>query len=272
MTSIVGPALAAGLMIALTHAPLGIEVLKRGIIFIDLAVAQVAGLGLVAAEILLHEPLPWSMQTLALACAVAAGLFFRKIEKVMPEHQEALIGVSFVLAASLAILLLADHPHGGREIQYLLSGQMLFVTWTDVIHHAPIYGAILAAWFLKPVLRNGLGFYLIFALAITSSVQLVGVYVVFASLILPALAAVKSGRPHITAWLCGILSVTMGIALSVLTDLPTGPVLVTSFTVTAIVLSNLYKFWLLSDSGLIDGMRKHSVTEPQPKIGTTKNN
>ena len=98
MISIVGPALVAGLMIALTHAPLGIEVLKRGIIFIDLAVAQIAGLGLVAAGTLLHEPGAWVMQAIALACAVLAGLFFRKLEKAIPQQLEAVIGVSFVLA------------------------------------------------------------------------------------------------------------------------------------------------------------------------------
>ena len=154
MISIVGPALVATLMIALTHAPLGIEVLRRGIIFIDLAVAQIAGLGLIAASTLLHRPSSWIMQLMALACAILAGLFFRKVEKAIPEQQEAIIGVSFVLAASLTILLLADHPHGGEEIQHLLSGQMLFVTWEDVITHAPIYALILAVWFLKTVLEG----------------------------------------------------------------------------------------------------------------------
>ncbi len=234
MISIIGPALAAGLIIALTHAPLGIEVLKRGIIFIDLAVAQIAGFGLVAAGVLLREPSPWVMQGVALACAILAGLFFRKVETIAPKQQEAIIGVSFVLAASLAILLLTDHPHGGEEIRHLLSGQMLFVTWEDVATHAPIYALILAAWFLKPALQNGTGFYLLFALAITSSVQLVGVYVVFASLILPALAALKSRRPYITAWLCGIVAVIAGIMTAMLSDIPAGPVIVVSYVLIAV--------------------------------------
>ena len=226
----------AGIMIALTHAPLGIAVLERGIIFIDLAVAQIAGLGLVASATWLHEPSPWLIQGIALACAVMAGMFFRKLETAMPRQQEAVIGVAFVLAASLAILLLVDHPHGGEEIRYLLSGQILFVTWEDVALHAPLYGLITALWFLRPTLRNGIGFYLLFALAITSSVQLVGVYVVFASLILPALAGLKARNPTLKAWLCGILSVIIGITLSVLTDLPAGPLLVASFTLTTIIL------------------------------------
>ena len=239
MIGIVVPALVVGLMIALTHAPLGIEVLKRGIIFIDLAVAQIAGLGLVVTSTLLHDPSLWLMQLVALACAILAGLFFRKIDTIMPEQQEAIIGVSFVLASSLMILLLADHPHGGEAIQHLLSGQMLFVTWHDVAIHAPIYVAILAAWFLKPTLRDGIGFYLLFALAIASSVQLVGVYVVFASLILPALASVRSKRPYVTAWVCGIISVLSGIFISVFTDLPAGPVLVCTLVVCGIIMNYL---------------------------------
>lgn len=240
MISIVGPALAAGLMIAFTHAPLGIEVLNRGIIFIDLAVAQIAGLGLIAAELLLHEPSFWLIQPIALAAAVLSGLFFHKVEICVPKQQEAIIGVSFVLAASLAILLLADHPNSGEEIQYLLSGQMLFVTWENLAYHAPIYALILAAWFLKPSLRTGIVFYMLFALAITSSVQLVGVYVVFASLILPALAALKSRHPHKVAWLCGAVSVVAGIITAMLFDIPAGPVIVVSYVVTASAFYGLY--------------------------------
>ncbi|MDE0158444.1 MAG: metal ABC transporter permease [Candidatus Dadabacteria bacterium] len=236
LLEIIGPAMVAGLMIALTHAPLGIEVLRRGIIFIDLAVAQIAGLGLVVGNMFIHDPSPWLIQFIALGCAVAAGLFFRKVETAMPERQEAIIGCTFVLAASLALLLLADHPHGGEEVKHLLSGQMLFVTWTEVAKHAPIYALILLAWFSKPEVRNNMGFYLIFALAITSSVQLVGVYVVFASLILPALAAVQVERPYLTAWFCGVAAVLSGIAFAVAFDMPAGPIIILSYTATALII------------------------------------
>ena len=240
LVSIVAPALAAGVVIAITHALLGIEVLRRGIIFIDLAVAQVAGLGLVAAG-MLHAGSPWVMQLTALASAMLAGLFFRKVELAMPQHQEAIIGVSFVLAASLSILLLAGHPHGGDTMRNLLSGQMLFVTWSDLLYHFPVYALVLAAWFVRPDWRTGLGFYVLFALAITSSVQLVGVYVVFASLILPALAAVGAKRPYIMAWSCGGIAVLSGVAVSALSDLPAGPLLVASYSITAVALRLLFK-------------------------------
>ena len=233
--SIIGPALLAGLIITITHAPLGIEVLKRGIIFIDLAVAQIAGLGLLVSNLYLSHNLTWLSQIVALMFAIIAAFFFKMIENRIKSQQEAIIGVSFVLAASLAILLLADHPTGGEEIRHLLSGQMLFITWPDVFLHLPIYILILILWFL-PINLNGIGFYILFSLAITSSVQLVGVYVVFASLILPALTALKRTRPYKIAWISGLISVLLGILCSVIFDLPAGPILVVSYVFVTILI------------------------------------
>ena len=233
--SIIGPALLAGLIITITHAPLGIEVLKRGIIFIDLAVAQIAGLGLLVSNLYISHNLAWLSQIVALVFAIIAAFFFKMIENRIKSQQEAIIGVSFVLAASLAILLLADHPTGGEEIRHLLSGQMLFITWSDVFLHLPIYIFILVLWFL-PINLNGIGFYILFSLAITSSVQLVGVYVVFASLILPALTALKMTRPYKIAWLSGFMSVILGISCSVIFDLPAGPILVVSYVIVTILI------------------------------------
>ena len=112
---------------------------------------------------------------------------------------------------------------------------MLFITWQDVLLHLPIYILILVLWFL-PININGIGFYILFSLAITSSVQLVGVYVVFASLILPALAAVKSLNPYKVAWLSGLISIVLGIIFSVIFDLPSGPVLVVSYVIVTILI------------------------------------
>lgn len=234
LISIVLPALTAGLIIAITHAPLGLEVLKRGIIFIDLAIAQFAGLGVVFANILWHEPAWWLVQSLALVFALLAAMLFRVVEKKLPQEQESIIGSSFVVAASVALLILSDRPHGGEEIQHLLSGQILFVTWKDVMMHAPIYGIILALWFFLPnKVRQGNLFYLLFAVAITSSVQLVGVYVVFASLILPAIAASPYTKKQAVAWACGITSILLGILASIVTDAPAGSVIVIAYVMTA---------------------------------------
>ena len=235
MIHVIGPALLICSMIVLTHVPLGIEVLKRGIIFIDLAVAQIAGLGLIATNIFFYEPHPLLPQLVALTCAILAGLFFHKVEIKIPKQQEAIIGVTFILAASLAILLLADHPSGGEEIRHLLSGQILFITWQDVAKHVPIYVLILAVWFFKTEFRNNIGFYLLFALAVTSSVQMVGIYVVFASLILPALAVINIRNPYKLGWLCGIISVIAGIFLAIFFDAPAGPLIVVSYVLTTII-------------------------------------
>ena len=235
MIYVIGPALLICSMIVLTHVPLGIEVLKRGIIFIDLAVAQVAGLGLIATNFFFYEPHPLLPQLVALTCAILAGLLFHKVEIKIPKQQEAIIGVTFIFAASIAILLLANHPSGGEEIRHLLSGQILFVTWQDVGKHTPIYVLILAVWFFKKEYRNNISFYLLFALAVTSSVQMVGIYVVFASLILPALAVINISNQYKLGWLCGFISVIAGIFLAILFDAPAGPVIVISYVLTSII-------------------------------------
>ena len=235
MIHVISPALLICSMIVLTHVPLGIEVLKRGSIFIDLAVAQIAGLGLIATNIFFYHSYSWLPQLVALTCAILAGLFFHKVEIKIPKQQEAIIGVTFILAASLAILLLANHPSGGEEIRHLLSGQILFVTWQDVGKHTPIYVLILAVWFFKKEYRNNIVFYLLFALAVTSSVQLVGIYVVLASLILPALAVINIRNPYKLGWLCGFISVIAGIFLAILFDAPAGPVIVISYVLTSII-------------------------------------
>ena len=244
---IVAPAFCAGLMISLTHAPLGLEVYRRGIIFIDLAIAQFAGLGMIAANLLWHEPAWWIIQIAALGSAIAAALVFRITERILPLEQEAIIGSSFVLAGATALLLLADRPHGGEDIQHLLSGQILFVSWRDVQFHAPVYLGILLMWFAWPhKARKGNLFYLLFAIAITSSVQLVGVFVVFASLILPALASSNSKNKVFSAWCCGCVSVLAGIGISAGIDSSTGPVLVITYAISAAtirVVTTIWKMW-----------------------------
>jgi zinc/manganese transport system permease protein len=101
------PAFAAGLIVLATHVPLGMQVLARGIIFIDLAVAQVAGLGALAAHLADHGDNPWVVQGAALGAALAAALLLQWSERRWPQLQEALIGLLFVLAASGTVLLLS---------------------------------------------------------------------------------------------------------------------------------------------------------------------
>jgi len=232
---IIGPALAVGLLIALVHAPLGVEVLRRGIVFIDLAIAQIAGLSAVTINTVIDEPSRAVIQGVSLLSAIVAAGFFRWVERRLPDEQEAIIGCCFVLAASAALLVLANHPHGGEEMEHILSGQILFVTWQDVFAYLPIYVTVLSLWLFWPGARDGYWFFLLLALAITASVQLVGVFVVFASLVLPALAVNpwREGKTR-RAWIVAAGSVIAGITLSALFDLPSGPLMVLAFAVFAI--------------------------------------
>src|SRR5215470_6864839 len=155
---ILWPALIAGLLVTATHVPLGMQVLARGIVFIDLAVAQVAGLGVILAHYLGLEPTGAAVQAAALACA----MFLTWTERRWPEVQEAIIGVVFVLGSSAAILLLAHDPHGGENLKELLVGQILWVTRTQLLIVAAIYTVVLALWFGLRERLGRIGFYVLF--------------------------------------------------------------------------------------------------------------
>src|SRR4051812_13605812 len=187
--SILIPAFVAGVLVLSTHVPLGQQVLGRGIVFIDLAIAQVAGLGVTVAGAFWAEPQGWTVQVAACVAALVAALLLTWTEKKWPEVQEALIGVLFVAAASVELLLLANNPRGGEHLKDLLVGQILWVSPASLWPIAVFYAAALAVWFLFRARIGIVGFYVLFALVVTQSVQLVGVYLVFASLIVPALAA-----------------------------------------------------------------------------------
>ena len=216
------PALVAGILVLSTHVPLGRLVLERGIVFIDLAIAQVAGLGVVAADFAGFEPSGRSVQAIAALAALAAAAFLVWTERRFPTVQEAIIGVVFVVAASAEILLLNFHPHGAEQLKDLLVGQILWVTVDDLVPVAALYAALLAVIFLGGVARRRVVFYAVFALAVTASVQLVGIYLVFASLILPALAARRLGP----AYAVGVVGYVVGLAGSLVLDLPTGAAVV----------------------------------------------
>jgi zinc/manganese transport system permease protein len=235
--SILLPALAAGLLVLSTHVPLGREVLARGIIFIDLAVAQIAGLGVMLSHVLGWGERPWLLQGLAVVSALAGALGLSWCERRWPEIQEALIGVVFVLAASGGLLLLAGHPQGGEHLHDLLAGQILWVSWEQLGWTLGLYFPMLGAWFFLPWLRQGLGFYLLFAIAVTASVQLVGVYLVFASLILPALASHRRDARLglVRAYAVGLSGYLVGLLLSAVLDLPSGPMIVWALAAAAIV-------------------------------------
>ncbi|HRH29455.1 MAG TPA: metal ABC transporter permease [Aquabacterium sp.] len=237
--SIVGPAWLAGLLVLATHVPLGLQVLRKGIVFIDLAIAQIAGLGVIAAGTLGFEPQGWAVQASAVSAALLGALLLTWSEKRWPDIQEALIGTLFVVASCVGILLLAHNPHGGEHLKDLLVGQILWVSPTQLQVTALLSAGVLALWFgLGPRLGRA-GFYLLFAVAVTASVQLVGVYLVFACLIMPALA-VRHAAPRWQlplAYGMGTLACGLGLVVSTWMDWPSGAVMVLCMALLGVITS-----------------------------------
>ena len=235
---IILPALAAGVLVCATHVPLGTQVLARGIVFIDLAIAQIAGCGVLLADALGLEAQGAAVQVAALAAALAGALLLTWTERVFADVQEAVIGVVFVLAATGGILLLASNVHGGEHLRDLLVGQILWVQPSRLAAIAVVYAAILVAWFAIGARLPRWGFYVIFAIAVTMSVQLVGLYLVFATLIVPPLATRNFARHRLAAaWAIGVSGYAIGLVVSAITDLPSGPVIVWALVAIAIVTS-----------------------------------
>lgn len=243
--SLLLPAFVAGLLVLATHVPMGIQVLNRGIVFIDLTIAQIAGLGVIAADRFGFEPQGWAVQLSAVSAALVGALFLTFTEKRWPEVQEALIGTLFVLAASGGALLLADNPHGGEHLKDLLVGQILWVNPSQLWPVALLTAALLAVWWRWQQKIGALGFYVLFSFAVTASVQLVGIYLVFASLIIPALATrhypARQRLP--VGYLLGAASYAAGLACSAWADLPPGAVIVWSIAVLGI-----FVYWIGPDS------------------------
>lgn len=248
--TILGPACLAGLIVLATHVPLGQQVLKRGIIFIDLALAQVAALGVIVAQFFDPDPHGFAVQIAAAIAALLGAALLAFTDRHWPHHQEPLIGILFVVAATGALLLLANNPHGGEHLKDLLVGQILWVSPAQLIPSALLTAVLVAAIAWGRGRLGGLAFYGVFAIAITVSVQLVGVYLVFASLIVPALATSNlDGRTRLfTAYGLGALGYILGLVLSAIFDLPSGAMIV----------------WTLAACGIaaqaVPALRRHPAT------------
>jgi zinc/manganese transport system permease protein len=233
---ILWPAFIAGLLVTATHVPLGMQVLERGIVFIDLAIAQIAALGVIFADYYFgwSEHTGAAVQISALCAALVGAVVLTWSERRWPQVQEAVIGVAFVVASSAAILILAKNPHGSENLKDLLSGQILWVHPARLPLDALVYGVILALWFGARERLGRIGFYVLFACAVTVSVQLVGLYLVFSSLVIPGLATYYSRRRrYLKAYCIGALGYAAGLVLSVLADLPSGPMIVCAMTAIA---------------------------------------
>lgn len=239
--ALLAPAFAAGLLALISHVPLGRQVLRRGIVFIDLAIAQVAGLGVALASSLLPHPEPSALAVTAALAALAGAGAVALLGRLWPERQEALIGVLYISAASLAVMVMSADPHGAQKLASMLSGDVLWVTWPALLPLAVATAAfVLVQWRWPALLTRAALFYPAFALLISLSLPLLGLYLVFATLIVPALAALRAPdqgaapRPR-TAYAVGAGGYALGLAASWHWDWPSGPAVVLALVLVAVV-------------------------------------
>jgi len=233
------PFLAAVVLVAI-HTYFGIQVLTRNIVFVDLALAQIAALGATVAFMLGHPAQDIASYAYSLAFTLVAALLLAFSRQWAGRiSQEAFIGVIYVVAAAAAFLLVDKAPQGAEHIKQILTGSILTIGWEDLVTIAVLYaliGAVHAA--LRGRMAQGswgwdFFFYATFGVVVTSSVALAGVLLVFSFLIIPAaiglLFAEKVGRQLAIGWAAGCAASLVGLLASYAWDLPTGAAMVCVF-------------------------------------------
>jgi zinc/manganese transport system permease protein len=216
-----GTPILASLLLTLALVPLGQQVLQRGVVFADLAIAQWAALGSLAASSL-AQPAVAAPASLAFALLAVAAVHL--IMKYISRQREAMIGLLYVLAASLATLVVSRDPHGAQALAATLNGDLLWTTGPDLWPLAAAAMAVLAWTICSQGMLHQRLFLPLFALAVTASVAVAGVYVVFASLIAAPLALCQlRQRPLWQAVLVCWGGYGAGLLCSALGDWPTGP-------------------------------------------------
>jgi len=238
-------------LLILIHAYFGIHILERGIIFVDLAMAQFIALGIALAFLMGHEGSERNYYAIAFA-VVGASVFSmaRRIQRIV--NMEAFIGVLYIFSLAGSILILDRTPHGLEEFKSILNGNILWVTSSDILKTFILYAAIglLHLVFRKKFFAlsyeesNGpfweFLFFLSFALVLVSSVQLAGILQVFSFLVIPALIGrLFTSSPMkilIGGWGIGLAASMVGITLSYKLDLPTAPLIVASLSIAFFIL------------------------------------
>lgn len=280
MLELMLPALVAALILVGIHGYLGIHIIAREVIFVDLALAQVAAMGWAAAGLGLARPIAdltgsspgAASYALGLgATVVAAALFaFSRMEEHRRVPQEAIIGIVYVVASAVTILMAAQAPRGAEHVEELLTGTLLWVTWPQIGKTAAVYAAVgLIHWWLRDrfltisleperAAEEGWSlrwwdfvFYALFGVVVTSSVAIAGVLLVFSFLVIPAVIAFlfarKPGPLLAIAWSSGTAATVLGLFVSYRTDLPTGPVVVCAFALA--LLAGFAVRWAMDRSG-----------------------
>jgi zinc/manganese transport system permease protein len=253
-------ALLAALVLAGIHAYLGYHVVRRGVIFVDLALAQMAALGMAVAVLVgVQEHPVWSyLLPLGMTLVGAASFaWLRTQERKVP--LEAFIGVVFATAQALVFLLLERSPSGPEHVKETLVGAIYTVAPSHVLHVAVLYALVGVLHFLlrrpffeitdDPERAKAAGrrlfawdflFYASFGLVVTSSVKIAGVLLVFGLLVIPAVAGVLAtstpGRALALGWVLAFVASSLGILASVQLDLPAAPSILVALTISLVVL------------------------------------
>jgi zinc/manganese transport system permease protein len=228
----------AGLIILSTHVPLGSIVLKRGIIFIDISLAQVAALGVVFGNIAWgYIGGWWGIQLSAIAAAIGCAMLLTWTDKHFHAFQEAIIGVLYIVASALQIVVLSYSSNGSEYLKDMLIGQILLVSPTQLLILGVLYAGVFAVWYLRDLTAERTLFYGVLAVVITASVQIVGVLLVFSSLIIPVLATQHAPERWrlIIAYNLGAAGYFLGLALSAVLDVSPGAAIVCTLAVLAVV-------------------------------------
>jgi zinc/manganese transport system permease protein len=274
----------ACLVLAGIHAYLGLHVLARGVIFVDLAFAQVAALGMAAALLAGHALGSDAAYSHALVFTAAGAALFATVRTNATHHaeggggadsipQEAIIGIVYAVAAALTVMILDRLPQGGDQIKQLLVGDVLAVTGTEVARTAAVYAGIgLVHWLVRrPLLALSFGgevsarrawdflFYFTFGVVVTSSVRIAGVLLVFAYLIVPAVAgalvsATVRGR-LLVGWTVGFAVSVLGLTASYRWDLPPGAAVVSTFGAVLACIAGAHGIVVLARRARREGLR-----------------
>lgn len=244
---------AACLVLTGIHAYLGLHIVARGVIFVDLALAQVAALGATVAMLAGHELHTTAAYVYSLGFSLMAAAcisLFRRLEsKVAPE---ALIGIVYVVASALAILIVDRSPEGSEHVKYILVGNLIAVSPADVLKMAALYAGVgILHWLWRdkffaitkdahaaesaglPVRWWDFIFYALFGVVVTSSVEIAGVLLVFSYLVIPSVISIlffdDTARRLALGWAVGAVVSVAAIALSYAYDTPTGATIVSLF-------------------------------------------
>lgn len=256
------PAFVASLILTGIHAYLGVHVVERGVIFVDLSLAQIAALGSTVAYLMgydLHSTAAYFF-SLGFTFLGAAIFALSRVHRKTRIPQEAVIGIVYAVSAAVAILVMSKATQETEHLKEMLVGNILSVTWPELAKTAVLYSLVGVFHYIfrrkflaismdeAEAERQGINvrfwdflFYVSFGFVVTSSVAVAGVLLVFCFLIVPSVAAMlfseRLGVRLAIGWGMGALVSAGGVALSFVLDLPTGATIVATFGVTLLLLA-----------------------------------